>query len=109
MKRALPIALLFALVLSVPAIPQADDANFELARKVDVLEKKLAIQEAMLKTVEAHMATQDARGAELARALNVSEKKGFLDAGANVDAKEALFKGLRALVGAKKKPASAQK
>jgi len=108
MKRALPIALLFALVLAVPAMPQADDANFELARKVEVLEKKLAKQEAMLKTVEAHIATQDARGAELARALDVSEKKGFLDAGANIDAKAALFKGLRALVGAKK-PVVAEK
>ena len=107
MKRALPIALLVALVLAVPAIPQ-DDSKPDLAKRVKLLEKKLTKQEAALKAVEAYMATQDARGAELASALAVAEKKGFLDAGANVDAKEALFKGLRALVGAKK-PVPAEK
>ena len=108
MKRALPIALLFALVLAVPAIPQDDDVNFELAHRVEELEKKLVAVQATLKTVETHMATQVARGAELARALNVSEKKGFLRAGTNLDSKEALFKGLRALVGAKKKSPAAE-
>ena len=39
MRRALPIALLFALVLAVPAIPQGDEANSELAHKVTVLER----------------------------------------------------------------------
>ena len=47
MKQAIPIALLAALVLAVPAIPQGDNAD--LAARVEKLEKKLAKQQVLLK------------------------------------------------------------
>ena len=106
MKRSLPIALLFALVLAVPAISEGDEKKPDLATRVEELEKKVTEQAAALKAVDDYMAQQTARRAKLAKAVAASEKKGFLNAGLNTDAKVALLDGLRALSGAKKKTAA---
>lgn len=107
MKRALPFALALALLLAVPAVPQADDP---LPKRVGKLEEIVVQQQAILKTVQEHMQVQAARAAALAHQLDVAEKKGFVYPAPNTDARKALLKGLRALAGAKKPaPTEAEK
>lgn len=118
MKRALPIALALALIVSVPALSQDDKPDLEA--RVQVLEEVIVKQKELLqvieevtvkqrKLLESYQKTRDARGAELVRWLDVSEKKGFMFPGANADAKRALFSGLRAIAGPVKPSKAAKK
>ena len=104
MKHALPVDVVLALCVSVPALSQ--DEKPALETRIEVLEEIVAKQQEML---DAHVKTRDERGAELVRWLDVAEKKGFLYPAPNTDAKKALLAGLRAVAGPVKKPKTAKK
>ena len=77
------------------------DAQIETIAE-DFVDKQHALMDAYAKT-------RDDRGAQLARWLDVSEKKGFMFPAPNIDAKKALFAGLRAIAGPVKPRKAAKK
>ena len=92
MKRALPITLVIALLFAVPALSQGDEKD--LATRVQQLEKQVEAQQKLQKD---QAKDREDRHAELIKALADAEKKGYMFPAPNVDAKKALFAGLRAL------------
>jgi len=89
LKRALVPALLLALLIAVPALPQGGaDA---LVKEVAALKVKVAQQEEALKLLSEFHAKQTAEAAALLRAIGLAEKEGVLMPTPNVEAKRTLL------------------
>jgi hypothetical protein len=94
MKRAIFPALLIAVFLAVPAIPQAERGEDELAQKVEELTELVSLQDARIKALEGSLKAQRSAAAAMGKAIKFAEKKGFAYPAPNIDAREALLKGL---------------
>ena len=95
MKRALWMTLALALLLAVPAVSQDKDTEMELKVELDKLKKTVAQQGEAIKLMHGWMLAQQGQARTLAGKLKEAEKKGFLSAGSNIDAKKALLDGLK--------------
>lgn len=93
MKRAIYPALLVALVLVVPALSQSEGED--LAKRVSVLEEKVAEQEGQITELSKHVEAVKKEAARLAKSLGKAEKDGFTYPAPNTAAKEELLKGLQ--------------
>jgi len=102
MKRTLPFALLLAVFLAAPAVPQGTEGKVEdLDTVVAALRDKVAKQEAMLQQHEARMQevvaylqAQKAEAKELGKRLDAARTGGFTFPAPNTEAREALLAGL---------------
>ncbi|MHC4932846.1 MAG: hypothetical protein ACYTGV_11720 [Planctomycetota bacterium] len=96
MKRAIIPALLIGVLLCVPALSGGDeDEAVELAMQVKELKEQVAQSEARIKSLEAFLRVQQKAAAKLSKAVKFAEENGFAWPAPNIDAREALLKGLK--------------
>lgn len=95
MNRALFPAILLALALVAPALPQGEDEAKDLAKDVLVLMETVEEQEARIVALEAYAAASKAEAATLAKYLRKAEQDGFTFPAPNTDARKGLLLGLQ--------------
>jgi hypothetical protein len=96
MKRAILVALLIGLFLAVPAIPQGGAGDAKPGEELLELKAKVAEQEDRIAQLEEYLEAHKLAAAKLVERLKFADKKGFTYPAPNIDAREALLRGLTA-------------
>jgi hypothetical protein len=108
MKRAILPALLIALFLAVPAIPQGGVGDGDPAQQIEELKAMVVEQEKRIDQLEGYLEAHKTAAAKLVAKLKFADKNGFTYPAPNIEAREALLKGLTAFAesatGGKKLP-----
>ena len=99
MSRYIIPALLLALIVAAPAVPQggpvpADEQIATLVGEVTVLKDKVAKQDVLLKALVAFHQTRKADNEKLAEALQVAYKAGYTYPSPQPKAREALYQAI---------------